>query len=99
MCKGYIHPFETQSNIFISYLKQNKKALYQQLLVQNKLAVHLIDIDEVATTRVEIIIKSLAEKEKVDENLKANNQLKWVGLMNNFKLQAEEIVLNELINS
>ena len=44
-----------------------------------------------------MIINSLAEEKNVDEHLKATNQLKWVGLMNNFKAQAEEIVLSELI--
>jgi len=81
----------------LNYLKQNKKTLYQELLMKDELTNHLIDIDKTATERIENIIKSLAEKEKVDENLKATNQMKWVGLMNNIKSQAEEIVLNELI--
>ena len=45
------------------------------------------------------MVRLLDEKEKVDEALKSTNQLKWVGLINNFKSQAEEIVFNELIYS
>jgi hypothetical protein len=89
--------FGKYGQLRLNYLKQHNKVLYQQLLAKDELTKHLIDTDEVATARVDMIIKSLAEKEKVDENLKANNQLKWIGFMNNFKSQAEEIVFNELI--
>ena len=81
----------------LNYLKQHNKVLYQQLLAKDKLTNYLIDIDKTATERVEKIIVHLAEEKNVDEHLKATNQLKWVGLMNNFKSQAEEIVLSELI--
>ena len=81
----------------LSYLKENHKATYQSLLVKNKLTHHLTEIDETARLRLDSIIKSLAEKENVNEELKATDQMKWVGLMNNFQNIAEEIVLKELI--
>lgn len=58
---------------------------------------HLVKIDEEANMNVKNLIKELAEQESVNEELKANNQLKWVQRMNNIKNRAEEIVFNELI--
>lgn len=58
---------------------------------------HLEEIQETATKRVEEIIKSLKEQSDLTEEMKNTNQLYWVGMMNNFKNQAEEIVLKELI--
>jgi len=81
----------------VKYLKRHQKDFYLQLLVKNELTNHLVEIDKTARSRIDNIINSLAEKEGVNEELKATNQIKWVGLMNNFKFQAEELVLNELI--
>ncbi len=81
----------------LAYLKEHNRALYISLKMENKLTKHLEDIQNTAFQRVENIIKELAEKEGITEKLKAENQLKWVGLMNNFKATAEEIVLKELI--
>lgn len=81
----------------LNYLKRHNKALYYQLLSRDKLTEHLIDIDKLATEKVDKIINELSEKNNIDEKLKQSNQLKWVGIMNNFRLQAEEIALVELI--
>lgn len=58
---------------------------------------HLAEIDRIATERINRIIKAMAEQENTNEQLKETNQLLWVGLMNNYKLSAEEIVYSELI--
>ncbi len=58
---------------------------------------HLEEIQETATKKVEEIIKSLKEQSDLTEEMKNTNQLYWVGMMNNFKNQAEEIVYNEII--
>ena len=81
----------------MEYLKKNKKAEYTILFIENKLQNHLIEINKIATERVNLIIKQLAEKENITENLKETDQLKWVGIMNNIKNCAEEIILKELI--
>lgn len=60
---------------------------------------HLAEIDRIATKRVNRIIKAMAEQDNTNEQLKETNQLLWVGLMNNYKLSAEEIVCNEIIFS
>ena len=90
----------------LNYLKSFYRGLYNELLIDGTLKQYLLDIDENANTKVNLLIKQLAEseninelakKENVDENLKQNNQLEWVRCMNNIKNRAEEIVLNELI--
>ena len=65
-------------NLRLRYLKEHKKAEYTILLMDNKLPKHLMDVDVTATKRVSAIVKELAKKENVTEELKANNQLEWV---------------------
>ena len=81
----------------LEYIKKHKLGLYSDLILNGTLPEHLIEIDKTANERTKSIINELAKKEKVDENLKQNNQLEWVRCMNNIKNRAEEIVLNELI--
>ena len=81
----------------LDYLKNHKKAEYAFLFMDNKLTDHLEKVQEIATKRVEEIIKSLKEQSNLSEEMKNTDQLYWVGMMNNFKNQAEEIVLKELI--
>ena len=81
----------------LKFLKENKKAEYIILFMNNKLQEHLLEVDIVANNRFELLMKQLAERENITEELKASDQLKWVGLMNNIKHSAEEIILNELI--
>ena len=81
----------------LKYLKNHKKAEYAILFMDNKLTDYLEEVQEIATKRVEEIIKSLKEQSNLIEEMKNTDQLYWVGMMNNFKNQAEEIVLKELI--
>ena len=81
----------------LDYLKNHKKAEYAILFMDNKLTDHLEEVQEIATKRVEEIIKSLKEQINLKKKKKNTDQLYWVGMMNNFKNQAEEIVLKELI--
>lgn len=81
----------------LKYLKEHRKSEYTLLLMDNKLQKHLMDIDKIANERFEFLMKELAEKENITEELKATDQLKWVGLMNNIKHSADEIILAELI--
>lgn len=81
----------------LRYLKEQKKAEYTILLMDNKLQKHLMEIDKTAHERFELLMKQFAEKENITEELKAKDQLKWVGLMNNIKHSTEEIILKELI--
>lgn len=81
----------------LRYLKEHKKAEYTILLMDNKLQKHLMEIDKIANERFDLLMKQFAQKENITEELKAKDQLKWVGLMNNIKHSAEEIILKELI--
>ncbi len=83
----------------LNYIKAHNQGLYAELLMNGTLRNHLFEIDKIATERVNRIIKSMAERENTDEELKQTNQLLWVGLMNNYKKCAEETVYNEIIFS
>jgi hypothetical protein len=79
------------------YLQENRPGLYNRLLLSEKLQAHLLEIDEAANRRLEQMMPELAKQAGATEQLKASDPLKWVGLMNNCKAQAEEIILNELV--
>ena len=81
----------------LNYIKTHKRGLYAELLMNGTLNKHLAEIDRTATERINRIIKEMAEQENTNEQLKETNQLLWVGLMNNYKLSAEEIIYNEII--
>lgn len=84
--------------IVLNHLKTNKPALYQSLLMQDKLNNYLIYIDKDIQNKVNNLIKKLAEKENINEDLKEKDQLQWSGLMNNLKNTAEEIAVKKYIN-
>ena len=65
--------------------------------MERPLQKHLMEIDKIANERFDLLMKQFAQKENITEELKAKDQLKWVGLMNNIKHSAEEIILKELI--
>lgn len=67
------------------------------MLLSGKLTAHLNQIGQEVTEQVEVLMKRMAEKQGVNENLKRQDQMKWVCLMNNIKDCAEEIVLKESV--
>lgn len=77
------------------FLKEHRPARYQYLLLTGKLTAHLNRVDQEAREQVETLVKQMAEKQGVNENLKRQDQMRWVRLMNNIKVSAEEIVLKE----
>ncbi len=81
----------------LRYLKQHRKILYTNLLTSGKLNSHLAEIDKRAEELYFRLVKRFAEKEGVTEKLKAENQMEWVGRMNNIRNRATEIVNAELI--
>src|SRR5699024_7686329 len=83
----------------LDYLKKNNKALYTTLLMKDQLMEHLLEIQEESELRVNELVLQMMEEEKITEELKQQNQMKWIGLMNNLKMTAEEIVTKELIYS
>ena len=82
-----------------AYLKDHRPLIYNQLLLTEKLYPHLIEIDETAQSRLEQMMPQLAKDAGATEQLKASDPMRWVGLMNTCKAQAEEILMAELIHS
>lgn len=79
------------------FLKEHRRVTYTNLLTSGKLNSHLAEIQQTAQRRMEEIVAQMAKAEGVTEELKASDQMKWVGLMNSLKAQAEEIILSELV--
>ena len=80
-----------------AYLEMHRPILFNELVLSDKLFEHCAEIDEAARSRMELIVRSLAEQNGVTEQLKAENQMEWVRQMNACKAQAEEVVKAELI--
>ena len=81
----------------LRYIRQHKRVLYTTLLTSGKLNSYLADIDEQAEDMFLRLVKQMAECEGVTEQLKAENQIEWIGRMNNIRSRAMEIVNAELI--
>ena len=81
----------------LDYLKNHKRVLYINLLTSGKLAEHLRDIDTAAHEQHEAIVRQMAAAQGVTEQLKSENQMLWVGKMNNIRACASEIIMEELI--
>lgn len=79
------------------FLKEHRSARYQYLLLIGKLTEHLNQIDQEAREQVEMLMEQMVEKQGVTEELKVQDEMKWVRLMNNIKASAEEIVLKNTI--
>ena len=79
------------------YLKNHRKGKYIKLLMDGRLNEHLHEVDTQCYERVEILVEQMKAEAGITEELKTFDQMKWVGLMNNVRSSAEEIVLNELI--
>lgn len=81
------------------FLKENHRVLYANLMTSGKLVAYLDDIEQQATSMFLRLVKELAEKENVTEELKAENQMLWVQKMNNIRNRATEIVNTEKIHT
>ena len=80
-----------------SYLKEHRKILYTNYVMEGTLFKHLAEIDQACNERMETIVHAMATQEGVTEALKAADQMEWVRRMNNIRNRAEEIVLHELV--
>ena len=92
-------PISVWGQRHLRYIKQHRKAFYTNLLTSGKLNSYLADIDRQAEEMFSRLVKKLAEKEYLTEQLKADNQMAWVGRMNNIRSRAMEIINEELIYS
>ena len=81
----------------LSYLKEHRKILYTNYLMEGTLSKHLSEIDQACNARMEIIVPAMAKQEGATEELKASDQIEWVRRMNGIRNRAEEIVLREVV--
>jgi len=99
----FILPAEKEHSIgvwgqrHLRYIRQHTRVFYTNLLTNGKLNGHLADIDKQTENMFFRLVKELTEKEGVTEQLKAENQMEWVGRMNNIRNRAMEIVNDEII--
>ncbi len=90
-------PIGRYGRLHREYLKEEHPARYSSLILTGKLWTYLADLNEQAEERLDLIIEQMKAAEGVTEELKARNQLEWVGRMNNIRSRAEEIINSELI--
>lgn len=81
----------------LRFIKKNKRSLYTELLISGKLNSYLADLDSEANDTFLRLVKQLAEKQGVTEQLKVTDQMVWVQKMNNIRNSAQEVVFNDLI--
>lgn len=90
-------PIGVWGQLHLRYIKQNRKVLYLNLLTSGKLNGYLSDLDKQAEEIFSRLVEQMAEREGVTEKLKADNQMKWIGKMNNIRNRAMETVNKEYI--
>ncbi|MBQ2141102.1 MAG: TnpV protein, partial [Acidaminococcaceae bacterium] len=82
-----------------NFLKEHRRGTYSGMMLEGNLKEHCLMIQKQAEERMDRLTSQMAKSQGVNEALKASDQMKWVGLMNNIRASAEEIVLSELIYS
>jgi hypothetical protein len=82
-----------------NFLKEHRRGTYSGMMLEGNLKEHCLMIQKQAEERMDLLTDQMAKSQGVNEALKASDQMKWVGLMNNIRASAEEIVLSELIYS
>ncbi|NSG40500.1 TnpV protein [Blautia obeum] len=80
-----------------TYLKEHRPVMYSLYMLEDRLTAHLNAVDDEAHERMDVLVRQMMEKQGVTEELKARDQMAWVGVVNNIRNAAEEIVLKELI--
>ena len=89
---------EKYGSLRLEYMKNHRRVLCSQMVLQGTLRQHLMDVNEQAHEVLDQIIGQMKVVEGISEDLKARNPLEWVQKMNNIKHRSEEIVMQELIN-
>ncbi len=92
-------PLNKYGRMRLRYLQEHRHGLYTRLILSGKLYDDLLETQKTAQDRVKIITDRMAKAQNINEAMKAKDQMAWVGAMNMIRLQAEEIVLRELIYS
>ena len=90
-------PMGKWGRMHLAYLKEHKSGLYSRLILSGNLYRGLAELNEQAQARLEMIIRQMQCMEGVDESMKAQDQMLWIGRMNSIRERAEEIIMAELI--
>lgn len=90
-------PYGKWGMMRMDYLRDHRPGLFTSMLLSGQLHTHLADLDEQARERHELIVKQMAQTEGITEQLKMQDQMAWVGMMNNISAAADEIIMSELI--
>ena len=90
-------PLNKYGRMRLRYLQEHRPGLYTRLILSGKLYEDLLETQKMAQDRVVIITDKMAKAQNISEAMKAQDQMAWVGAMNMIRLQAEEIILQELI--
>ena len=89
--------FGRYGRLRLKYLKEHRRVLYIDLLTSGELTQHLNEVDRQAREMLELLVKRMAQEQGISEQLKAENQMAWVGAMNNIRSTAEEMVVREVV--
>lgn len=81
----------------MQYLKEYRRTAYLDLLMSGRLNSYLADIEEQAQERFERIVEQMKQVQGISERLKSENQMEWVGRMNNIQVCAREVIESEII--
>ena len=81
----------------LRYLQEHHPLTYEKLLFEGKLTAHLNEIDDTANARMKLLTRQMQEQQGITEELKARDQMAWVGAMNNIRAAAKEIIMTELV--
>ena len=91
------HEIDRFGRLHQKYLKEHKRLAYTELLTSGRMNAYLHDIDTQAQEMFDRLVKEYAERQGVTEQLKMENQIQWVGIMNNIRNVADEVVLSDMI--
>lgn len=91
--------FGRYGRLRLKYLKEHRKVLYINLLTSGELTRHLNETDRQAREMLELLVKQMAQAQGITEQMKAEDQMAWIGAMNNIRSAAEERIIRDLINS
>ena len=80
-----------------TYLKEYRPTMYSLYMLEDRLTAHLNAVDDEEQERMDVLVRQMMEKQGITEDLKARDQMVWVGVVNNIRNAAEEIVLKELV--
>lgn len=89
--------FGRYGRLRLKYFKDHLRVLYVNLLTSGELTQHLNEIDRQAREMLELLVKQMAQEQGITEQMKAEDQMAWVGAMNNIRSVAEEVVMREVV--